>query len=166
MASEGADAAYATSAAEARALAHPTRIRLWTALADDEATISQLANRLSLNKGSVSHHLRVLAAADLVRRTRSRTVRGGTEQYYARTVDKLQVPARRGADSASSAMLRALMHEIESSRSPHVHQRTIRLAPAQAAAVTAHLDKVLESLVPGDPRHPTYGIVTAVYRSS
>lgn len=152
------------TAAQAHALAHTTRVRLWTTLGDGDATISQLAHRLSLNKGSVSHHLRILVGAGLARRADTRTVRGGTEQYYARGTDRVLVPTERGPDTASGAMLRDLVDQIETSRAPRVHQRTLRLAPAQAVALADHLDRLLEGLTPADERLPTYGVVTAVFR--
>jgi D-serine deaminase-like pyridoxal phosphate-dependent protein len=60
------------------------RHRLLFALAQGEATISQLAVALGSNKGNVAHHLKVLVGAGLVRPAATRAVRGGTEQYYRR----------------------------------------------------------------------------------
>ena len=152
------------SAAQALALAHPTRVRIWTELGGTERTISQLARRLGLNKGSVSHHLAVLVRADLARRSTDRTVRGGTEQYYARVASRLTFPHERGTDTASHAMMLEVVHDVDADKTPRVHQRNVRLSPAQAASLADHLDHILHNLQPADDRHPRYGVVTAVYR--
>src|SRR5690625_2448926 len=83
------DAVHATSPAQMRALSHPARHKLLRALAPEGATISQLSNRLAMNKGSVSHHLTVLREAGLVHKGPTRTVRGGTEQYFVPTAHKV-----------------------------------------------------------------------------
>lgn len=154
------------TAAQMRALSHPSRVRLWSALGerDGEATISQLSNRLGLNKGSVSHHLGVLVAAGLVRPSRSRTVRGGTEKYFTRTSTRLVFPPVAGGGGPGGAMMQRVLEDLASAEDPQVHQRSIRLTPAQARALAEHLDEVLHSLEPADERHRTYEVVTAVYR--
>lgn len=149
-----------------RAMAHPTRVRLWTELGSGDWTISQLARRLGLNKGSVSHHLAVLVAASLARRSTDRTVRGGTEHYYSRVTKRLTFPHQRGSDTASHAMMVDVLQGVDADRSPRVHQRNVRLTPAQAASLADHLDHVLHNLQPADERHPVYGVVTAIYRKS
>ena len=154
----------AASPAQMRALAHPTRVRLWTELGRGDWTISQLARRLGINKGNVSHHLAVLVAASLARRSTDRTVRGGTEQYYARVTDRLTFPHQRGPDTASHAMMVEVLNGVDADRTPRVHQRNVRLNPAQVKSLAEHLDQVLHNLQPADERHPVYGVVTAIYR--
>ena len=157
-------ATVAASAPQVVALAHPTRVRIWTELGSGDRTISQLARRLGINKGSVSHHLDVLVHADLVRRSTDRTVRGGTEQYYTRVASRLIVPHERGPDTASHAMMLELLHDVDADKRPRVHQRNVRLTPAQAASLARHLDRLLHNLQPADERHPLYGVATAIYR--
>ena len=55
------DAAILTTPEQFKALGHPMRHRLLFALAQGEATISQLAVALGSNKGNIAHHLKVLA---------------------------------------------------------------------------------------------------------
>lgn len=81
---------HATGPKHAKAMAHPTRHRLLHELNEGGATISQLANRLTTNKGNVAHHLNVLVQAGLVRRGPTRTVRGGTEQYFIRAATRIR----------------------------------------------------------------------------
>ena len=85
-----------TETDQLRALGHPARMRLLLSVGADGATVSQLATRLGTNKGNVAHHLAVLERAGLVRRGRTRTVRGGTEQYFERVARRLRTPGRRG----------------------------------------------------------------------
>lgn len=159
-----AGAPIAASSAQMGALAHPTRIRIWTELGGGDLTISQLARRLEVNKGSISHHLAVLVCAGLARRSTERTVRGGTEQYFARVTRRLTFPHQRGPDTASHAMMVEVLHDVDADKAPRVHQRNVRLNPAQVASLTAHLDRILHDLQPADERHPRYGVVTAVFR--
>ena len=77
-------------AAQLKAMAHPLRNRVLFALGPEGATVSQLATRLRTNKGNVAHHLAVLERAGLARRGRTRTVRGGTEQYWERAARKMK----------------------------------------------------------------------------
>lgn len=86
---EDDDDVAVTTPEQFKALGHPTRHRLLFALGRGEATISQLAATLGSNKGNVSHHLKVLARAGLVQAASTRTVRGGTEQYYRRAFTRL-----------------------------------------------------------------------------
>ena len=89
------------------ALAHPLRQRLLFALSSRPSTISRLAAQLGANKGSVSHHLRVLCEAGLVQDAGTRQVRGGTEKYYRRTAGRLLVAEPRSEGTA--ALLGAAM---------------------------------------------------------
>jgi DNA-binding transcriptional ArsR family regulator len=82
------DVVEATSPAQMHALAHLVRHKILRELSLGAATISQLSKGLGINKGSISHHLGVLVRAGLVRKGATRTVRGGTEQYFVRTARK------------------------------------------------------------------------------
>lgn len=146
-----------------KALSHPTRVRIWTALGEGDATISQLSNRLALNKGNVAHHLSVLVSAGLARPSTTRTVRGGTERYVTQLQPRLRLPRERGSDTAWHALMTALTEELAASPEPRLHRRTIRLTPQQADALFAHLDDVLHSLTPADDRHRHYGVAVAVF---
>ena len=54
-------------------------------LRDGPATITQIAERLGIAKGSSNHHVKILAKAGLVAVVETRKVGGVTEQYYAMT---------------------------------------------------------------------------------
>ncbi|WP_207892207.1 ArsR/SmtB family transcription factor, partial [Streptacidiphilus pinicola] len=120
------------SAEQHAALAHPLRQRLLFTLKREPSTISRLAAQLGVNKGSVSHHLKVLREAGLVQAAGSRQVRGGTEQYYRVSARRLLVQDPQPEGTA--ALLGAVAQELD--RSPVEHTLTLRhlrLGPAKAA---------------------------------
>ncbi|AXB41182.1 helix-turn-helix domain-containing protein [Amycolatopsis albispora] len=156
------DALHATSPAQLRAFAHPTRHRIWRDLGPDGATISQLANRLRVNKGNIAHHLRVLVEAGLVRKGPTRTVRGGTEQYFVKTARNVRFgPGENG--EATHAMLSTIADEIPDDERNLLLHRVVRLTAAQARALHEHLETLVHDL-PETPREAEYGVLVGVYR--
>jgi DNA-binding transcriptional ArsR family regulator len=151
-----------TTPEQMRALAHPTRYSLLRQMGADGATISQLANRLSTHKGNVAHHLGVLERAGLVRKGPTRTVRGGTEQYYVPVARRLLFDD--GEGDATAAMLRSVGEEIVRAKQPLLTHRTLHLTRRQADALAKHLEQVVDGLEPADSREPTYGVLVSVYR--
>lgn len=150
-----------TTPAQMKALSHELRHRIWRELGAEGATISQLANRLHSNKGNVAHHLGVLVVAGLAKKGRTRTVRGGTEQYYLRTSDRLKFG---GAAGATEAMLESVGAEIVRAKDPLLNHRAVRLTRHQADALAGHLDTVVNGLDPAGPREASYGVLVSVYR--
>ncbi|MDH2412847.1 helix-turn-helix domain-containing protein [Nocardioides sp. CER19] len=150
-----------TTPAQRRALGHPTRHLIWRATDSDGATVSQLTSRLRINKGNVAHHVKVLVDVGLLRPDRTRTVRGGTEQYYVKTARRLSVD---GDQDATRAMFASIADEVVGAVDPLLNHRTIRLTRRQAQAVAEHLDRVVNELVPAGPAEPTYGVLVGVYR--
>src|SRR5919197_4725 len=68
-----------------RALGDDVRARIVLLIRERAASITQLAEALSMPKGTVGHHVKVLEKAGLVRVVRTRKVRALTEKYYGRT---------------------------------------------------------------------------------
>jgi DNA-binding transcriptional ArsR family regulator len=128
-------ATQVTTPEQFKALGHPTRHRLLFALAQRQATISQLAAELGTNKGNVSHHLKVLADAGLVRVCGTRQVRGGTEQYYERSFAALEFTDQ----ATTGAAFQALATEIAAADDPFLALRTLRLTAEHASRITAVL---------------------------
>ena len=90
-----------------KALAHPLRVQILTALEDRVASPSDLAEELAAPLGNVSYHVRTLADLGLVKLVRRRTRRGAVEHYYeargrAQVSDRAwaQVPALFGMSHA------------------------------------------------------------------
>jgi len=145
----------------AKAMGHPTRHRLLLELGEDGATISQLANRLTTNKGNVAHHLNVLVQAGLVRRGRTRTVRGGTEQYFVRAARRYRFEQ---APEPLAAMMSNLAADLAGDQQALLNHRVLRLTRRQAGALAAHLDAIVSNLEPAGDREARYGVVVSVYR--
>lgn len=153
----------ATGPERAKAMGHPTRHRLLLELGvgEDGATISQLAHRLSTNKGNVAHHLKLLVQAGLVHRGRTRTVRGGTEQYFVRAAERFRFDQQ---PDALAAMMSNLTDELAGDPQALLNSRVLRLTSRQAAALAAQLDAIVNRLEPADDREQRYGVVISVYR--
>lgn len=146
------------------ALTHPARNRLIFALGDDGATVSQLAARLTTNKGNVAHHLGVLEQAGLVRVSHTRTVRGGTERYFVRTARRLRASSG-GEGQHTAALLQAVAEEITASPTEALlHLRRVRLSPAQASALVSHLERVVQELPEAPRGTPDHGVLVSVFR--
>jgi DNA-binding transcriptional ArsR family regulator len=143
-----------------KALGHPMRHRLLFALGRGEATISQLAAALGSNKGNIAHHLKVLTGAGLVRPTGTRTVRGGTEQYYQRAFASLEYDDPATTDAA----FRALAADIAAAEGdPFVMLRALRLSSEHAEQLTATLRELASQADDGDD-HPRYGLLLGLYQ--
>jgi DNA-binding transcriptional ArsR family regulator len=155
----------ALSPKQAAALAHPTRHRILRGLSAEGATVSQLSHRLRVNKGNVAHHVGVLVDAGLLCRSRTRTVRGGTEQYYTPVARRLRFESG-DQGVATRAMLTTIAEEIPRDERHLLHHRTLRMTPRQAQALARHLDSALENLSPAGPGERKYGVLVSVYPTS
>ena len=71
-----------TGLAQVRALADPLRVRMLEAFAAEERTTRQVAEILQEKPTRLYHHLKSLATAGLIRKTRTRRNRGTLETYY------------------------------------------------------------------------------------
>ncbi len=155
------DVVKITELAQLRAFAHPLRHRIWRELDPGSgATISQLSHRIGTNKGNVAHHLGVLVAAGVARRERTRTVRGGTEQYYVRVAEKILVENR----DSMAAMFASTAEEVATDSGALLVHRTVRLTARQATELRAHLERVVDELRPSsDERERSYGVLVGCY---
>src|SRR5699024_9538805 len=71
--------------AQYRALFEETRQQIVTLLSERAATVSELAATLQKPKGTVGHHMQVLADAGLVHVVRTQKVRALVAKYWGRT---------------------------------------------------------------------------------
>jgi DNA-binding transcriptional ArsR family regulator len=155
-----------TDTAQLRALGHPARLRLLLSVGAEGATVSQLAARLGTNKGNVAHHLAVLERAGLVRRGRTRTVRGGTEQYFQRVARRIRTPGGT-ASGHTAALLQAVADEVDAAPGdPLLHLRRLRMPAQAAAALAEHLDRLVAELPDGRPTDPVVSVLVGLYRTS
>ncbi|MFD4656992.1 ArsR/SmtB family transcription factor [Kitasatospora sp. NPDC058444] len=147
------------------ALAHPLRQRLLFALSSRPSTISRLAAQLGANKGSVSHHLRVLCEAGLVQDAGTRQVRGGTEKYYRRTAERLFVAEPQAEGTA--ALLGAVAQELDRSPDDHLLAlRHLRLGPAKAARLAEALAALVDETEEDPEGEPVHGLLVTLYRQA
>jgi DNA-binding transcriptional ArsR family regulator len=143
-----------------KALGHPMRHRLLFALGREDATISQLAAMLGSNKGNIAHHLKVLVDAGLVQPTGTRTVRGGTEQYYRRAFRGLAFDDA----SVTHTAFQALAAEIATAQpDPFLILRSLRLTAEHAEELTATLRDLADRADDGADQ-PRYGLLLGLYR--
>jgi DNA-binding transcriptional ArsR family regulator len=153
-----------SSAAQFKALGHPLRHRLLFALGQEAATISQLAVALGTAKGNVAHHLGVLRDAGMVHVAETRQVRGGTEQYYRRSVRRFGFTGE-GARANNTVALQAVAADLETADpDPMFTVRNVRLTAAQAEELTATLQRMADDLADAGPGESRYGVVVSVYR--
>lgn len=81
------------SPAQVKILSDPTRLRILTMLFEREHTISGLAKALGLTPATVHHHVKSLAAAGLIQRTRQE-IRGNlVEKYYTMPAKDIETAA-------------------------------------------------------------------------
>jgi DNA-binding transcriptional ArsR family regulator len=152
-----------STAAQFKALGHPLRHRLLFALGQEAATISQLAVALGTAKGNVAHHLGVLRDAGMVHVAETKQVRGGTEQYYRRSVERFDFVGE-GARANNTVALQAVAAELETADpDPMFTLRNIRLTADQAAELTATLEQMVRDLTDAGPGESRYGVVVSLY---
>ncbi len=142
--------------AEARALAHPLRLRILRLCLDTALTNRQLADRLGMDPGTVLHHVRTLTrtgflAAEPVRAGN----RGALERPYLATRKSWRVDVdevdREGA--VGLAMVDAFRDQFAEA-GPASTVRTamvgIRLLPEQLEAFADRMDALVRDLITAD----------------
>jgi len=161
-----ADRVHIQSDDQLRAIASHARHRILRVLRDGPATITQVAERLGIAKGSSNHHIKILAKAGLVHVVETRKVGGVTEQYYAMTGKTIELPET-GTGQHEVLMRHALM-DVESA--PANGQKTVflkhaRLSPAQWEQFDERLKDLLTELNEmSDPAQPAADLFVAFYR--
>jgi DNA-binding transcriptional ArsR family regulator len=122
-----------------KALGHPVRHRLVNLLRQRSATLRQLAEALSLSKGTTAYHAGVLQNAGMLQVVETRRVRGGTEQYLALVSD---VFTFEDGTAGAEFLYRSALAEMLPERPDGAEKtmlRHLRLTPAQARDLTAAL---------------------------
>jgi DNA-binding transcriptional ArsR family regulator len=82
---EAPDTMIVSDPKQLRAMADPFRVQLVQLMRDQARSTQQLSEELSVPKGTVGHHLKVLESAGLIRVVRTRKVRAMTEKFYGRS---------------------------------------------------------------------------------
>ncbi|GGN44219.1 DNA-binding transcriptional ArsR family regulator [Actinoplanes campanulatus] len=150
-----------------KALGHPLRHRVVLALRQRPATLGQLATALAVTKGTVAYHVKVLEQAGFVRVAHIRRVRGGVEQYYEPTSERLRIgtDAPVGGDFLVRAALGEMLPADEAAPDVTI-LRHVRLTVAQARALAAGMEQFAHSeQVPDEQGGRPYGLLLSLYRA-
>lgn len=113
------DVYFIDSVTQIKAIAEPTRWRMYVLLVESPMTGSQLARALKIPRTRAHYHLNILREAGLVELQHEQVHSGMVEKYYAaiarylrtdRLVDRTRVAASQsGDDSGTGPMMRDIM---------------------------------------------------------
>jgi DNA-binding transcriptional ArsR family regulator len=157
-----------------KALGDELRGRIVVMLRERAQSVSELAAKLEMPKGTVAHHIKVLESAGLLKVVRTRRVRALTESYYGRTA---RLFLYESADTAGyedvrnivAASLRVAAEEIlpvdEEDAAACSGVLRVRLNPADAKRFDRRLTKLMDEFrTCDDPDGTPYGLALALYR--
>ncbi|WP_328611851.1 helix-turn-helix domain-containing protein [Amycolatopsis sp. NBC_00345] len=160
------DAVHVRTTEQLRAVSNLVRHRVLAVLRDGPATITQVAERLDLAKGSSSYHVRVLERAGLIHVVRTRKVRGVVERYYAHVARRIVLPE--AAPGQANVLMRHALADLEtaSADSPGlVRMQHTRIGEAQFAEFERRLGALLDELREArDPDEPAATAAVAFFR--
>ncbi|MBB4689740.1 ArsR/SmtB family transcription factor [Amycolatopsis jiangsuensis] len=160
------DAVHIRTTEQLRAVNNVVRHRVLAALRDGPATITQLAERLGLAKGSSSYHVRVLERAGLIHVVRTRKVRGVVERYYAHVGRRIVLPEP-VAGQRDVLMQHALadLATAPEGTPRYVRMQHTRIGEAQFAEFERRLGELLDDLRDArDPDAPAATAAVAFFR--
>jgi DNA-binding transcriptional ArsR family regulator len=172
---EAADVLVVRRPEQLKALADELRSRIIVLLREHARSVTELAERLGLPKGTVAHHVKVLEQAGLLKVVRTRKVRAMTESYYGRTArlflydndgesadevrDIVAISLRLAADE-----ILPLNYEDPDAIACSGVLR-VRLGTKDAERFNRRIDKLLEDFrAAEDPDGIPYGLALAMYR--
>ncbi|MFC4587568.1 transcriptional regulator [Sphaerisporangium corydalis] len=157
---------HVTTDEQLRAVSNLTRHRIMAMLRFEPATITQIAQRVGLAKGSSSYHVRLLERAGLVKVVRTRKVRGVTERYYAMAARSIELPDP--APGQPDVLLRNAVADLEASPADderHVRMAHLRLTKEQFTELGARLEALADEYrTLSDPSLPDVSLVFALFR--
>src|SRR6266536_3489516 len=112
---EADDVLVVRESEQLRALGDDLRAEIVVILREHAHSITELAEKLELPKGTVGHHIKVLEKAGLIRVVRTRKVRAVTEKYYGRSARLFlwEVEDNADARALAAAALRQASYELE-----------------------------------------------------
>ena len=154
--------------AEARALAHPLRLRIIRLCLDEALTNRELADRLDEQPGTVLYHVRTLARTGfLVAEAERRGRRGAREVPYRSTRKSwgLSLPPELSGHAAVLEAARAEIVEAGPEAVVQLVRLGIRLRPEQLEDIDRRFsDLIHEALDAEDPEGEPIGILLAIHR--
>ncbi|MFJ5231942.1 ArsR/SmtB family transcription factor [Kitasatospora sp. NPDC088391] len=159
------EALHVTTAEQLRAVSNLTRHRIMAVLRFEPATITQIAARVGLAKGSSSYHVRLLERAGLVKVVRTQKVRGVTERYYAMAARSIVLPDP--TDGGPDVVMRHAVADLEASPADaerHVLMAHLRLTDQQFTELGARLKALADEYrALSDPALPDASLAFALF---
>lgn len=152
-----------------KALFEPTRTEIVTLLLERAATTSELATTLGKPKGTIGHHLKVLAEAGLVHVVRTKRVRALEAKYYGRTARTFYYHRVNDAVGNEQRLLTRATNEVavvpaDTDQLLGAGLRYARIPAERAAQWHRRMaDLVIEFAAEPREGETTYGLVFALY---
>ena len=157
-----------------KALGDELRGRIVVMLRERAQSVSELAAKLEMPKGTVAHHIKVLESAGLLKVVRTRRVRALTESYYGRTArlflyESADTGGYEDVRNIVAASLRVAAEEIlpvdaEDAAACSGVLR-VRLSDADSRRFDKRLAKLMDEFrACDDPDGTPYGLALALYR--
>ena len=159
-----------------KALADELRSRIIVLMREHARSVTELAARLELPKGTVAHHVKVLEQAGLVKVVRTRKVRAMTESYYGRTARLFLYDSNDGASADDVRDIVAMSLRVAADEILPLNYEDpeaiacsgvlrVRLSAKDAERFNRRLDKLMEEFrAAEDPAGIPYGLAMAMYR--
>ena len=132
---------------EAKALAHPDRLRIIRLTFDEALTNKELADRLGRNPGTTLYHLRMLVATGFVAAEEPRRgARGAAEVPYRSTGKSWTLDVGEPDPDVTGAMVEAFRAELLESPvdTRKASRLALRLTPERRAELEARLEALVE----------------------
>jgi DNA-binding transcriptional ArsR family regulator len=170
-----ADAFTISRADQLHAIGDPTRWRILGLLLESPASIQELARALGVAKGTISHHVRVLHRAGLIRLAETHRVRGVVEKRYARVARQFRLDEGKraeltagGADSFGLLPLRQALAEARSTSEPDDPSASVVVRARMPADRARRFARLVEELAQefsdgASGEGETFGFVAGVY---
>ncbi|WP_051943928.1 helix-turn-helix domain-containing protein [Streptacidiphilus rugosus] len=142
------------------------RHRVLRVLRDGPATVTQIATRLGIAKGSSNYHVKVLAKAGLIKVVDTRKVRGVTELYYGMAGKGIHLPE--SGPGQPDILMRHALADVESAPAgaeKDERLKHLRLSPEHFALAVEKVIALHEEITAlHDPTQPAADLFTAFYR--
>lgn len=174
---ELADALTLDDPAQYRALFEETRAAIVALLRERAATVTELARALDKPKGTIGHHVQVLAEAGLVHVVRTEKVRALEAKYWGRTAriffyehldtGHAQRVLARAASEVGQVEADAVAAGQDVATVLDVNRRDVRIPAERAREFRHRLGELLTEFA-GEPRSGdrTYALVYGIFPSS
>lgn len=154
--------------AEARALAHPLRLRIIRLCLDEALTNREISDRLGEQPATVLYHVRTLVRSGFVVAEAERRGRRGAREIPYRSTRKswgLSLPPDVAGNVAVIDAARAEIVEVGPEAVLQLVRLGIRLPPDRLEDIDRRLGELInEALAADDPEGEPIGILLAVHR--